>query len=126
MAGRKTTGAARSGTRSRARAEATRSVRAMPTTLDELSRRVQQELSTLERRIVEAAAPARRELARALRQASHRLGRLEATGRGRWQRLTGDARRQAAALLRRVEKAVGAPARRRATKARRSRPRRAA
>ena len=38
-----------------------------------------------------------------LRDASHRLGRFEAEGERRWKNLTGEARREALQLLRRLE-----------------------
>jgi len=39
-----------------------------------------------------------------LRDASHRLGRFEAEGERRWKNLTGEARREALQLLRRLER----------------------
>jgi hypothetical protein len=41
-----------------------------------------------------------------LRDASHRLGRFEAEGERRWKDLTGEARREALQLLRRLEKTL--------------------
>lgn len=75
----------------------------VPATLDEFSRRMHKQLSTLERDVEKAEARARREIARVLREASHRLGRLEAQGEKQWTKLTGQARREALALLRKLE-----------------------
>jgi len=76
----------------------------LPATLDEFSSRVHAHLTRLEGEVERAEARARREIARVLRQASHRLGRYEAEGEKQWKKLTGQARREALALVRELEK----------------------
>ena len=76
----------------------------LPTTLEEFSKRVRARLGKLERSIEEAEVRYRREAARVLRQASHQLGRFEAEGERRWKKLTTEARRDALAVLRKMEK----------------------
>lgn len=88
----------------------------LPDTLAEFSRRVRKELGSLERKVEKAAAPRRRQIARALREAAHTLGRYEAEGEKRWNRLTTQARREALSVLRKLEKAVAPPARKKASR----------
>jgi hypothetical protein len=115
MAARKKTTA--KGTRGRpARQTLAKLESELPRTLAEFSKRVRKELTGLEVRVEKAAAPTRREIARVLRQASHALGRYEAEGEKQWKRLTGQARREALSVLRRLEKAVAPPRRRVARK----------
>jgi len=128
MAARKKTAAVRRPTR---RKEALARIESeLPPTLKDFSRRVHRELTVLENRVEKAAAPARREIARVLRQASHALGRYEAEGERQWKRLTGQARREALAVLHKLEKVIEEPRARAAaagrTAARKVRRRRAA
>lgn len=94
--------------------------RELPPTLAQFSRRMRRGLGDLEQSVERAAAPARREIARALREASHALGRFETEGARAWRSLTHEARRDAIAALRRLERALepggrsrGAPRRKR-------------
>ena len=90
----------------------------LPPTLAQFSRRVRARLRQLEARIGKAGALYRTRGARLLRDASHQLGRFEAEGEARWRRLTSLARRDALKVLRRLEKEVAPPRRRRRAKPR--------
>jgi hypothetical protein len=85
----------------------------LPPNLKELSRRVRRDLTRLERQIETARSDARRRWARVLRDASHELGRLEAIGEKRFRKLTTQARRDAVKVLRRLEKAIEPPKKKR-------------
>jgi hypothetical protein len=80
----------------------------LPATLQEFADLVRSRLGKLERAVEKAEVRYRREAARVLRQASHQLGRFEAEGERRWKKLTTQARREALAVLRRMEKALAA------------------
>jgi hypothetical protein len=110
MAARRKTRSAKGAVRRPARKTLAKLENELPGTLAEFSRRVRRELTNLERKVEKAAAPTRRKVARALRDAAHALGRYEAEGEKQWNRLTGQARREALSVLRKLEKAV-APAR---------------
>lgn len=81
----------------------------LPPNLRDYSRRVRSGLVRLERQIETAQRDATRRWTRLLRDVSHQLGRLEAEGERRWKAQTYPARREAAKLLRRLEKAVEPP-----------------
>jgi hypothetical protein len=85
----------------------------LPPSLAQFSRRVRTRLTQLERRIERAEARTRRRWTRLLRDASHRLGRFQAEGERRWRRLTARARREALQVLRRLERELEPPRRRR-------------
>jgi hypothetical protein len=95
----------------------------LPPNLKQFAQRVRKGLGRLERQLDTAQRDARRGWVRLLRDVSHQLGRLEAEGERRWRKQTERARRDAVALLRRLEKAIepGTPKGRKA-----ARPRRAA
>lgn len=78
----------------------------LPRTLREFRRRMLANLNRLERDVQRTRALARRRATRLLREASHWLGRLEARGERGWRELNTRARRELAALLRRMERAV--------------------
>lgn len=99
--------------RRRARSTIRRLEDELPTELRDFSRRVRRDLTHLERRIEHARKDARRGLTRILRDVSHELGRLEAQGERRWRRLTNQARRDAVRALRKLEKAIEPPKRKR-------------
>lgn len=112
MAARRKGSAVRKRTPGKARQALARLEDELPPTLAEFSHRVQRKLTALERKVEKAAAPTRRRIARALRDASRALGRYEAEGEQRWRRLTGPARREAIAMLRKLEKTLAEPRRR--------------
>ena len=88
----------------------------IPANLKDFSRRVRAGLSGLEKEIARAQANPRREAARLLREASHALGGWEAEGERRWRKLAAPARREALRLLHRLEAALAAPNRKKATR----------
>jgi len=86
----------------------------------DFSRMVRRDLSQLEKQIEGARKDVRRGLTRALREVSHQLGRFEADGERRWKKLTSQARRDAVKVLRKLEKVIEPPKRKR--KAARKKP----
>ncbi len=103
--------------------------RALPPTLREYATQVRTRLNQLEKQIEKAQVQARRRAARLLSEASHQLGKLEAHGEPGWRKLAAPYRRELVKLVRRLEKAVAPPARRRparkAAAAKRPTPRKA-
>ena len=87
----------------------------LPDTLAQISTQVRRRLTRLEREIQRSAAS--RRFTRLLRDASHQLGRWEAEGERRWRKLGTTARKDAARLLRRLERAIEPPPRPRRKKA---------
>jgi hypothetical protein len=85
----------------------------LPTELRDFSRRVRRDLTRLERQIDTARRDARRRWTKVLREVSHQLGQLEAQGERRWRRLNLQARRDAVKALRRLERAIEPPKRKR-------------
>lgn len=81
----------------------------MPADLRGYSRRVRAGLTRLERQIDRSRRDARRRFTRLLREVSHQLGRFEAEGEKRWRQRATRARRDAAKLLRRLERAIEPP-----------------
>jgi hypothetical protein len=79
----------------------------LPETLAQFSRHVRTRLTRLEREIQRSEAS--RRFTRLLRDASHQLGQWEAEGERRWRKLSTSARRDAAGLLRRLERAIEPP-----------------
>ncbi len=119
MATRRTPGGARTGakkttgkttprkaTQERATSGIARLGLELPPTLAQFAHRVRSRLTRLERRIRKTASPYRRRSTKLLRDASHQLGRYATRGARGWRRLTTRARRDAAKLLRSLEKAV--------------------
>jgi hypothetical protein len=84
-----------------------------PADLRDFSRRVRRDLTRLERQIDTARRDARRRWTKVLREVSHQLGHLEAQGERRWRRLNLQARRDAVKVLRRLERAIEPPKRKR-------------
>jgi hypothetical protein len=81
----------------------------LPPNLAEFSRRVRRGLTRLERQIETARAGTARRSTGALREASRTLGRLEAQGQKRWKKLSTQTRKDAARVLRRLEKVIEPP-----------------
>ena len=81
----------------------------LPTTLKEFSQNTRRNLNRLERQIASSQRGVRRRWTRLLRDASHSLGKIEAEGQKRWRQQSTKARKDTAALLRRLEKAVEPP-----------------
>jgi len=90
----------------------------LPPNLRDFSRRVRRGLVQLEKRIEKDGRDARRRGVRMLREASHQLGQLEAQGEREWKRQTQRARRAAVSLLRRLERAIQPPRKKRPRKKR--------
>ncbi len=88
----------------------------LPANLREYARQVRRRLTQVEREIDRAEAQARRRFTRLLRNASHELGHLEARGQAEWRKLTNPYRRRAVSLLKKLEKAVAPPARKKAAR----------
>ena len=107
--------ARKKGTRARtaARRGLARLEKELPPTLQDYARQIRRRLNLLEREVEKAQVQARRRAARLLREASHHLGQLEARGEANWRKLARSAQREALRTLRRLEKAVSPPARRR-------------
>jgi len=119
MAARKSSSRKRSSSRSRRRSSGRPLADALgrlelPATLRDYVAQVRKRLDRLERDVARARADARKQAARLLREASHQLGRLEERGEAGWRRLTRPYRRRLVDLLRRLEKALAPPARRKA------------
>jgi hypothetical protein len=91
----------------------------LPPNLKLFAQRVRKGLGRLERQLDSAQRGARHRWVRLLRDVSIQLGRLEAEGERRWRQQTERARRDAAALLRRLEQAIQPPAPKRKKAARR-------
>ena len=85
----------------------------LPPTLRDFSRRVRRGLVHLEKQIEKEGRDARRQAARMLKTASHELGKLEAKGERAWKRQSLHARRATVRWLRRLERAVEPPQRKR-------------
>jgi hypothetical protein len=75
-------------------------------TLQGFSRKLNAALTRLETQIDRGQAAYRKRAARTLRDASRKLGRLESQGEQGWKKLDKKARKEAAGLLEKVEKAV--------------------
>lgn len=86
----------------------------LPRSLREFQRRMRSNLNRLEREVQQTRTFYRRRATRLLRDASRHLGRLETLGERGWRELNTRARREVAALLRRLERAVAPPPVRRA------------
>lgn len=80
-----------------------------PQSLDQFSRQIRKNLSSLEKQINRAGKEYRRGTVSLLRDVSHQLGHFEALGERRWKTLTNNARSDVAKLLRRLEKVVEPP-----------------
>jgi hypothetical protein len=78
----------------------------LPPTLQGFSRKLNAALTKLETQIDRGQAAYRKRAARTLRDASRKLGRLESQGEQGWKKLDQKARKEAAGLLEKVEKAV--------------------
>jgi hypothetical protein len=94
----------------------------LPPTLAQFARRVGSALGGVEKQIHTAEVAYRKQFTKLLREASRQLGRIEAQGEKRWRTLTTQARRDAAKLLLRLEKAVEPPHRKVRRKAARPQP----
>ena len=81
----------------------------LPKNLRDYGKQVRRQLNQVERQLVVAQAQTRRRWARLLRDASHQLGRLEALGERNFHKLTTPYRKEAARLLRQLERAVAPP-----------------
>ena len=71
-----------------------------------------------------AQARYRKGFTRLLRDASHQLGRFEAQGERQWRKATNQARRDAVKVLKRLEKALEPPARKKKARKRKATVRR--
>jgi len=98
----------------------------LPASLAQFVRQVTVRLNRLEQQLSKTEERYRREWTRTLRIVSRQLGRIEAEGEKRWKKLTDTPRRDAAALLRRLEKAIEPRPRKRSAAARKSGARRKA
>lgn len=78
----------------------------LPPTLQGFSRKLNAALTRLESQLDRGQADYRKRAARMLRDASRKLGRLESEGEQGWKQLDRSARKDAARLLKKVEKAV--------------------
>lgn len=85
----------------------------LPPTLREYAGDLRKRLDRLERDLAKARLEARKRAARLLREASHQLGRLEVGGEAAWRKLGAAYQRDLVALLKRIEKALAPPAKRR-------------
>jgi len=83
----------------------------LPTTLRDYGKQVRRQLNALEREIERAIPQARRRTAKLIREASHNLGAVEARGEKAWRERAGSMTRDAQKLLRKLERAVAPPAR---------------
>lgn len=99
--------------RSGAQAFAARLEGQLPPTLREYAGDLRKRLDRLERDIARAQLEARKRAARLLREASQQLGRLEVGGEAAWRKLGASYQKDLVALLRRIEKALAPPAKRR-------------
>jgi len=88
----------------------------LPKELRDFSRQVRRDLTQLEKQIEGARKDVRRGMTRVLRDVSHQLGRFEAEGERRWKKLTTQARRDAVKALKKLEKTVEPPKKKRKTK----------
>lgn len=87
--------------------------RQLPPTLREFAGELRKRLDGLEREAVKAQTEARKRAARLLREASHQLGRLEMGGETAWRKLGASYQKELIALLKRLEKALAPPAKKR-------------
>lgn len=78
----------------------------LPQNLRDYVRGVRRGLTALEKQILEARRDRRQRWTRVLREASHELGKLEERGERAWKERATQVRRDAVALLRRLEKAI--------------------
>lgn len=88
----------------------------LPPTLRDYTGQVRKRLDRLERELTRAQTDVRRRLARLLREASHQLGKLEARGEAGWRSLAGPYRRQLVDLLKRIERVLAPPSRKRSAR----------
>lgn len=93
-----------------------------PQSLDQFSRQIRKNLTSLEKQMNKAGKEYRRSTISLFREVSHQLGHFEALGERRWKKLTNNARKDVAKLLRRLEKVIE-PAKGRKKKASRKRAR---
>ena len=82
----------------------------LPKNLRDYGKQVRRQLNLIERQIEQAQKQTPRRWARLIRDASHQLGRLEALGERNFRKLTTPYRKEAARLLRQLERAVAPPA----------------
>lgn len=87
--------------------------RELPKELRDFSRQVRKDLTLLEKQIEGARKDVRRGMVRVLRDVSHQLGQFEANGERKWKRLTNQARRDAVKALKKLEKAIEPPKKKR-------------
>ena len=88
----------------------------IPASVKDLARQVGRDLNKLEKRIDKASRDGRRRLTRVLRDVSRELGKLEAQSQKRWRALTAQTRSDALKAVRRLEKALEAPPRKKTTR----------
>lgn len=103
----------RSRPRASAKAFAARLEGQLPPTLREYAGDLRKRLDRLERDIARAQLAARKRAAKLLREASQQLGRLEVGGEAAWRKLGASYQKDLVALLRRIEKSLAPPAKRR-------------
>ena len=101
---------------SRRRSTLSRLEAELPKTLRGYTREVQKRLNHLEREVERASVPYRRRAAKLIREASHHLGSLQARGESGWRRQAQPYRKKAQQMLRKLERAVAPPAKRKATR----------
>jgi hypothetical protein len=88
----------------------------LPANLRDYAKQVHRQLNALERDLERAIPQARRRTARLIREASHKLGVLEERGQKQWRARADHMTKDAQKLLRKLEKAVAPPPRKRAAK----------
>lgn len=94
----------------------------LPPTLREYAGDLRKRLDRLERDLAKARLEARKRAAKLLREASHQLGRLEVGGEAAWRKLGASYQKDLVALLKRIEKALAPPAKRRPARKKRATP----
>lgn len=109
----RTTRKSKSRPRASAKAFAARLEGQLPPTLREYAGDLRKRLDRLERDIARAQLAARKRAAKLLREASQQLGRLEVGGEAAWRKLGASYQKELVALLRRIEKSLAPPAKRR-------------
>jgi hypothetical protein len=92
----------------------------LPPTLREYAGDLRKRLDRLERDLTKARLEARKRAAKLLREASHQLGRLEVGGEAAWRKLGASYQKDLVALLKRIEKALAPPAKRRPARKKRA------
>lgn len=88
----------------------------LPKNLRDYGKQVRKQLNALERDLERAIPQARRRIAKLIGEASHNLGAAEERGERAWRQRAGHMTRDAQKLLRKLERAVAPPRRKRTAK----------